>query len=1636
MTTSENTSPNSHEDSANPDGADTHGRKNHNGGKSPGEEQAGANLSSSAGDTDFFEAIDIDPQKGKSASQSEEAHEDKTDADATDSHTKWFRPVTDVAPKAVGANSLLPMESELEEVIEASEKLMHVVDGLTEDTAENVHAAILDYVSRARHFLAEWEVSPPANEAERLNRLASLQNTAEDLDAALDDLKLLAVYLTRVRPEQVYDLGTWSLIRRVRKGMRSVALRELAEVCRDLSTHLEDQPRTHLLAPYLPRLESRYDRAVRNRVNELEPSVSVDADSAEPADLIAAMLTLEPLDAECDEFHSIYPHPEWERLLGLAKGKREQFLPALTAQVESAAAHVELPALVLMQAALAEVPETTRTHEDVAPLKSTLGEALEAVLAEVRAAAESALVATEPAPVWQTLQRMRTLPDVLREPGSEMGELERRLEEHLQALLEALGDEVDAALTSLELADVDAALARLEQWAQAAPEGDGLAARLEELRAHKQRLVEQRAREREVTDLYEALAAEVRAALADASTTVPALEVLLEKVAAQTQLDEDMRNPLREDLERRRLQLLALQAAVEAQRSEASNEARGNAEATLTAHDREVLAEQLATAKDHADELAEIEAHRTALAEFQTGLATTQDADEHAATGEPAVEAALGFLAEPGAEQPGAAPVRDLLRDELEQAQQTQRNLHTLAGLRKAVRKTLGEISKVPNTEAPPVANAHQRVEDAAERLAPTLEQAPYLAASFNDARTDWRDLHAALDAWMQDIKALRAGIKKGELPKNTLAAGEQAAERAAQEAERVGRLDDWLQSGGDLSTWLKRHVSALRHEVEQAEELAEARRLRAARRRRTLAVAAVVLLLVGAGVAATLWWLEEQRKLRADELYAAGKELRDEPSEDTQQIAAWLGEADEFLDEQGNEEDYGERFEPLHTSLVAQKELVAEREAELAELRERLEAKEARLDEFRPAESPFPLLTTEVQDFRDRALERQAEEVESLRLRSREGHARVLARPGLEAQRIPPVDAALDALTEEVAAEEDPPFAERAAPLIAQLEAHRAQLARAAAVEALVAEGEEALESRQVPQLQAFVSRGDAFLEEEGDAPPANERLVPLVDEARELAHSLVARAERFDELVAAAEAALESGELTPLREAHHLLDVGLAEREWATAHDRELRTWRERVGLAWLDALIARGLTAESAEEIAEVESALERLLRDELATEVAAAGQERVEAATPRLAHRRLYFEHLEAHDASLAQALATQDSEVESVRTRQRQLREANEELVAFDTSRDAFGEPPPAQDSLRDKLEVHGERVMLLERAEAALALRRAAEVEQEVADIRAALAAANERAAAHEATHQPSLTPPLELLERYAALLAQAEAGLQTETHEEAEAAHEELVEAMEAPENELLQEPAQPARERLAQHVASLEDPWADVELTLDVSERTAEDILNATGTVRGGREPLERVHLYTNGNHQQATVRNNTFESVLVLRGGDNTIIVSPVQDPEHPRAVEYSVFSTAERAAVQVTLTWNKDNTDLDLHVDQPNGETIYYRNRRPPGFNGYLDHDNTTGYGPENYRFRLRPGQQLPEGDFDVYVVYFSGREPVDFEITFTLHPGLPEEEVRQFTGKMERENSNFRKPVFTFTINEEGNLAEVKEADDD
>lgn len=85
----------------------------------------------------------------------------------------------------------------------------------------------------------------------------------------------------------------------------------------------------------------------------------------------------------------------------------------------------------------------------------------------------------------------------------------------------------------------------------------------------------------------------------------------------------------------------------------------------------------------------------------------------------------------------------------------------------------------------------------------------------------------------------------------------------------------------------------------------------------------------------------------------------------------------------------------------------------------------------------------------------------------------------------------------------------------------------------------------------------------------------------------------------------------------------------------------------------------------------------------------------------------------------------------------------------------------------------------------------------------------------------------------------------------------------------------------------------------------------------------------------------------------------------------AVKYAGVDQSKNDKIVATVSWDTDNTDIDLHVIEPSGAHVYYGDLAPQGASGRLSFDTTQGFGPEQYR-AAKPHR----GKYRMYLRYFS------------------------------------------------------------
>lgn len=88
---------------------------------------------------------------------------------------------------------------------------------------------------------------------------------------------------------------------------------------------------------------------------------------------------------------------------------------------------------------------------------------------------------------------------------------------------------------------------------------------------------------------------------------------------------------------------------------------------------------------------------------------------------------------------------------------------------------------------------------------------------------------------------------------------------------------------------------------------------------------------------------------------------------------------------------------------------------------------------------------------------------------------------------------------------------------------------------------------------------------------------------------------------------------------------------------------------------------------------------------------------------------------------------------------------------------------------------------------------------------------------------------------------------------------------------------------------------------------------------------------------------------------------------------RVAQLRQESGIDTSDLVVMITWNTDNTDVDLHVIEPNGAECYYKNPETIS-GGRLTRDVTQGYGPEMYT-----NERAGRGRYKIFAHYFASNQ---------------------------------------------------------
>ncbi len=112
------------------------------------------------------------------------------------------------------------------------------------------------------------------------------------------------------------------------------------------------------------------------------------------------------------------------------------------------------------------------------------------------------------------------------------------------------------------------------------------------------------------------------------------------------------------------------------------------------------------------------------------------------------------------------------------------------------------------------------------------------------------------------------------------------------------------------------------------------------------------------------------------------------------------------------------------------------------------------------------------------------------------------------------------------------------------------------------------------------------------------------------------------------------------------------------------------------------------------------------------------------------------------------------------------------------------------------------------------------------------------------------------------------------------------------------------------------------------------------------------------------------------------------------------------------LRIVLSWDADNTDIDLHVVEPSGETAFYSHNRTL-IGGHVSRDFTQGYGPEDYFIR----KAMP-GSYEIKCKYYGSSQqtligPATVTATIFTNYGRKNEQRQVITLRLDKPDQMIR-----------------------
>lgn len=197
----------------------------------------------------------------------------------------------------------------------------------------------------------------------------------------------------------------------------------------------------------------------------------------------------------------------------------------------------------------------------------------------------------------------------------------------------------------------------------------------------------------------------------------------------------------------------------------------------------------------------------------------------------------------------------------------------------------------------------------------------------------------------------------------------------------------------------------------------------------------------------------------------------------------------------------------------------------------------------------------------------------------------------------------------------------------------------------------------------------------------------------------------------------------------------------------------------------------------------------------------------------------------------------------------------------------------------------------------------------------------------------------------------------------------------------------------------------------------------IDITGTIESSEILIKKLDVFV-GNEKFSTnvADDGSFSVGLSLNVGEQTLRFVTKDDsgnditPNNLDANPFTINVALDTSVMLVTLTWDKNDTDVDLYVIDPNGDySSYYHQLTADG--GELDYDITTGYGPEHWTLSSSDVVRWNQASYIVRAHYYSdnGNGGTNYKLSVKLYEGTDREVEYVKTGYLSANDSGNDQP---------------------